>query len=232
MSQIDRLFRLQQIDDEITQKKQRFGEILRLQKESKELGAARLRAKSAAAELQKCRTQQQDLNLELTSLNNKTKQSENRLYSGLVKNPKELADLQSGIESLKRQRATLEDEVLEAMILFEDAEEENNEASSELAEIEETWNASQAHLKGEQSNLVQRINELNQVRKGHTESIPANLMAAYEHVTKRGQAPAVAELKNNRCRACQVTVPATLVKGADEGKLVYCDNCGRILSPV
>ena len=232
MSQIDLLYRLQQIDDEINQKKQRFGEVLRLQKESKALEMARQRAEKAAAELQQYRTQQQDLNLELKGLNDKAKNSETRLYSGLVKNPKELEDLQSGIDALKRRRVVLEDELLEAMILFEEAQEEDNDASGQLAQIEADWNTSQAHLNVERNELVQRINELNQIRKEQTKAIPTKLMAAYDHVAKRGQGSAVAALKNNRCRSCQVSVPANLVKAADEGKLIYCDNCGRILSPV
>ncbi len=232
MSQIDLLFRLQQIDDEINQKKQRFGEVVRQQKESKHLEDARKRAEAAAAELQHCRARQQDLNLELKGLNSKAKNSENRLYSGLVKSPKELTDLQSSIEALKRRRAVLEDELLEAMIMFEEAQGENDDAASQLAEIETEWNASQAHLSVERNELVKRINELTQIRKEHVTVIPAKLLSAYDHVAKRGQGSAVAALKNNRCRSCQVSVPANLVKAADEGKLIYCDNCGRILSPV
>jgi hypothetical protein len=231
MSQVDLLYRLQQIDDEIAQKKQRFGEVLRLQKESKGLTDARERSKTAAAESQRLRTQQLDLNLELKGLTDKAKRSEDRLYSGLVKNPKELSDLQHEIESLTRRRSGLEDEVLEAMIMVEDAQEENDEASTELARIEAQWTASQAHLKAEQSDLVQRINELNQIRKDHAGSISPKFLTAYDKTMKNGMGSAVVLLRNNRCRGCQVTVPANRVKAANEGELVYCDSCGRILSP-
>ncbi|MFZ0545069.1 MAG: C4-type zinc ribbon domain-containing protein [Candidatus Promineifilaceae bacterium] len=231
MSQVDLLYRLQQVDDDIAQKKQRLGEVLRLQKGSGALAAARQRAETAAATLQKMRTQQQDLNLELKGLNDKTKRSEKRLYSGLVKNPKELSDLQNEIDSLNRRRAGLEDEVLEAMIMVEEAQEENDAVAATLEQLETEWAASQKHLQAEQSDLVQQINELMRNRKEQAQSIPTRFMAAYDHVMKRGMGSAVARLTNNRCRGCQVTVPANLVKAADEGKLVYCDNCGRILAP-
>lgn len=231
MSHIDLLSRLQHVDDEISQKKQRFGEILHLQKDTSALEAARKAAKTAADELQKWRSQQKVLNLELQALNDKAKRSEDRLYSGLVKNPKELTDLQSEIDSLNRRRGGLEDELLETMIMFEEAQEENDSAASDLAQIESDWNTAQAAFKVEQSDLVQRINELTQIRKEQAEAIPAKFLAAYDHVAKRGHSPAVATLKNNRCRVCLVTVPANLVKTVNEGQLVYCDNCGRILSP-
>ena len=231
MSQVDLLYRLQQIDDEIAQKKQRLGEVLRLQKESKALAEARLRSQSAASELQQHRTQQQDLNLELRGLNDKVKRSEDRLYSGLVKNPKELSDLQHEIESLKRRRSGVEDELLEAMIMVEEAQEANDETAATLERLETEWAASQEKLQGEQAVLVRDINELTRHRKDHTQSIPTQFLAAYDNVMKRGMGSAVAPLINNRCRGCQVTVPANLVKAADEGKLVYCDNCSRILVP-
>ena len=118
MSQIDHLYRLQLLDDEIREGKERLSDVLRLQAESPKLFAARERVEVTEAELQQRRTSQNDLNLELSSLNTKSKRSEDRLYSGIVKNPKELADIQQEIESLGRRRAVLEDEVLEAMIFW------------------------------------------------------------------------------------------------------------------
>lgn len=231
MSQVDLLYRLQLIDDETNQKKQRLGEVLRLQQGNKALKEARELAKTAAADLQQYRSQQQDLNLELKSLSDKTKRSEDRLYSGQVKNPKELSDLQSEIDSLNRRRAALEDEVLEAMIMVEDAQEESDEAASNLADLESEWAETQAKLQVEQDELVQRIKALNQARKEHTQSISPQFLSAYDSTLKKGGGTAVVKLSNNRCRGCLVIVPSNLVKAAYEGKLVHCDNCGRILSP-
>lgn len=231
MSQVDLLYRLQQIDDEITQKKQRLGEVLRSQKENKALEEARKRKETAAAELQEWRTQQQDLNLELKSLTNKTKRSENRLYSGQVTNPKELSDLQNEIKSLNRRRSGLEDELLEAMIMVEEIQEEHDDASTNLERLEAEWEDTQAELQVEQNELVQEIKELNRTRQENAQTIPAQYLNAYNNVMNKGLGSAVVALKNNRCRGCQVSVPANLVKAANEGQLIYCDNCGRILAP-
>jgi predicted nucleic acid-binding Zn-ribbon protein len=229
MSQTDSLYRLQQIDDEIKQKRQRLGEVLRLQTESQELLAARQRTKNTTSDLQKYRVQQQDLNLELKSLEDKAKRSENRLYSGLVKNPKELSDLQHEVEALSRRRKIMEDELIDAKILLEEAQEQNDEAASNLQRIESHWLTSQGTLKEEQNELARRVNELTGLRKEMVASIPPPLLAAYNNAYKRGAGTAVVVLHNNRCRGCQVTVPANVAKAANEGKLAYCDNCSRIL---
>ena len=102
MSQIQQLYRLQQMDTEIRQKKQRLTEVLRAQKETEALLAAREREKTAVFALKKWQGSHSNLNLELGSLNSKAKSAENRLYSGNVKNPKELTDLQDQIAAMGR----------------------------------------------------------------------------------------------------------------------------------
>ncbi|MFN2207042.1 MAG: hypothetical protein ACK2UT_14075, partial [Candidatus Promineifilaceae bacterium] len=128
MSQVQLLYRLQQYDSEITQKKQRLAEVVQLQRETQELLAARKRLQNASDEVTKWTTTQTDLNLELGTVNEEARRSDKRLYSGKVTNTKELEDLQLKVESLGRRRGVLEDEVLDAMIMLEDAQEELSSA--------------------------------------------------------------------------------------------------------
>ncbi len=232
MSQVALLYRLQQFDDEIRAGKKRLSDVVRLQAESNELLAARNRSETTAVELHQLHAHQTDINLELNSLVEKSNRSEQRLYSGMVKNPKELADLQSEVDSLGRRRGVLEDELLEAMILVEEAEEEHAKASEALQQIEGKWQKNQQDLKNEQAELIERINNLTVQRKQTLSLIHPGSLAAYEETIRRVGTTAVVALTNNRCRGCLVTVPASLVKAADEGKLVRCDSCDRILCPL
>ena len=231
MSQLDLLYRLQQLDDEIRESKKRLTKVILLQKETSQLKKARQRVDVAADGLHKWRGQQTDLNLELTTLTDKVQREESRLYSGTVTNTKELTDIQHELESLARRRTVLEDELIEAMILAEEAQEEDEAARSELADVEATWLQDQEDLKNEQAELVNRINELTVVRKQQLAQMSAESIKAYENAIRRAGSSAVVLLKNGRCRGCQVTVPANLIKNADEGKLVTCDSCTRILCP-
>lgn len=231
MSQVDLLYRLQQIDSEILEKKRRLGQVLRLQAESEELATARSRADTAAAILRKGQAQQQDLNLELKGVIDKAKRSENRLYSGTVKNPKELADLQHEIDALARRRSLLEDELLETMIMVEEAQEESTAADEALEQLQLKWEHSQQNLRQEQGQLAHRLNELAELRKQQSAVIAPKFLAVYENAGRRPGDEVVVQLRNGRCTGCQVRVPANQAKAADEGQLVMCDNCGRILSP-
>ena len=220
MSQGHLLYQLQQIDSEFQDKRQ----------ETEELLAARERAETAVSQLHTLQGQRQNLTLELDGINNKAKSSEQRLYSGNVKNPKELSDLQHEIAALGRRRSVLEDEILEAMI--EDAEAEKAAADEQLADITSHWEKSQAHLKKEQNELALRLHMLNEQRKQLAPRIAAPQLAEYEQLRQKKHGLAVAGLKLNMCLGCRVTVSAHKAKEAQEGKLVYCGGCGRILYPV
>jgi hypothetical protein len=232
MSQADLLYRLQQIDDAIRESKKRLVKVISLQKESSDLETARRTVEVTAEDLKKWRSKQNALNLELSALNEKAKREETRLYSGTVKIPKELADIQYELESLGRRSSTLEDELIDAMIMVEDTEREDVEARRELVAIETTWAKDQESLKAEQGDLITTINDLINQRKQYLTLVSSESMTAYQNAIRRAGNMAVVLLKGSRCSGCQVTVPANLVKSTEDGNLVTCDNCSRVLCPM
>ncbi len=232
MSQVAQLYKLQQIDTEIRQKKQRLNEVIQLQRETEALIAVRQRAQQAAAELQTWQARQSDLNLELGSLNSEAKRTDQRLYSGNVKNPKELEDLQHKIQELDRRRAALEDEILEAMIMIEDLQEEHEAADKALAKIQTAWEGTQRNLQGEQNELALHLHDLMAARKNQVPLIDRPLLAQYEQLLPRKGGVAVAGLVENRCSGCHLSVSAQKVAKAEHGDIVICGGCGRILHPI
>jgi uncharacterized protein len=232
MSQVGVLYRLQQTDDEIRQDTRRLGAIARLLKGDEALARAQQELSQADAEVHRWRSSQTDLNLELRALNDKAQRSETRLYSGAISNPKELADLQHEVESLGRRRAHLEDELLEAMINAEEAQESVDAVTQKVAELEGRRAEQVQSLGAEQLSLARRLKELNSQRENLAVMATPQGLSHYESTLRRAGNPAVVGLRNGRCLGCQVRVPAQDVKAADEGKLVFCDNCSRILCPV
>jgi predicted nucleic acid-binding Zn-ribbon protein len=230
MTQIHQLFQLQKLDTEIDQKKKRLGEVLRAQKEPQALLQKRKRAETAAMDLQKWLGRHQDLTLEVGSVSAKAKVSEERLYSGKVTNPKELADLQQEIEALARRKAVLEDSVLEALVKSEEAQTEKTAADAELETAVAHWDNQSAHMKTEQNELALNLHKLMQTRKTKAASIDEALLSEYDELREQRHGLAVAGLRVNMCLGCQTTVSANKVREADEGLKVYCGGCGRLLA--
>lgn len=229
MSQIQLLYDLQQCDTEIREKKQRLGEVLRGQKETPEVLAARLEVANMEQELRTAQSRHLDLSLELGGVVDKARRSEQRLYSGDVKNPKELADLQHEIEALGRRRDTLETDVLEALMATEELQANLRAAETVLAQLVESWEQSVETLKKEQQTLAIRLLQVGQLRDQKAGLLTPAMLTTYDRLAKQKGGVAVSRLKGGKCMSCQVTVPADRIRDAEQGRMVYCDSCGRIL---
>ncbi len=229
MSQVHRLYRLQQIDSEIAAKKERLIEVLRAQKADQAVRTAKQEAEEAGQQFQLRRRQQKALEEELGSINEKSRRSEQRLYSGNVKNPKELEDLQHEVEALGRRRSVLEDELLGAMEVAEEAQAANERTTAKLNELEGAWTLRLQHLRKEQTELATRVNVLVAERTEYAARIPPDLLSAYQEASREAGGVAVSALEQGRCQVCKVTVSGLKKKAVDQGDLVYCGSCGRIL---
>ena len=231
MTQIHQLYKLQETDVEIREKTKRLREVMAAQQESAALLAARERMDTAVADLQERQGKHNDLSLELKGLRTKAKNSENRLYSGKVTNPKELTDLQNEIESLNRRGEILDEEVLEALLYLEDAQTEKTAAEAAYAEILSTWETNVVKYKAEQNEVALRIHKLMQLRKEQASAIDAASLNEYESLANKKNGIAIARVRVDMCLGCRLTVSANIVKRAQQGDKAYSGGCGRILYP-
>lgn len=229
MAQMRQLYQLQQRDTLISQKKQRLLDVLNQQKEPLELVTARTRRDAAVADTELWQATHNKLALELGSLNSKVKRSEERLYSGTVKNPKELADLQHEIEALGRRREALEEEILEAMIMLEDAQAELTAATTAVEALESRRAVALQALKQEQDALASELHQLLEQRNALAGRVDAPSLQLYDDLRAKKGGTAVATIRMNSCSVCRITVSASTVKQADRGELAYCGGCGRML---
>ncbi len=223
------LYALQQIDHEADSHRDRLAVVNELLGETDELQSARDRLTQAQETLSQWRARQRDQELVLQGLDQKRQASEQRLYGGKIRNPKELSDLQEEVASLGRRRASIEDELLETMMMVEEGEAEEREASESLSRISAQWERDQVELQAEKETLESRLLELAALRQQRVAStVPADL-GSYEHLRPRKRGVAVAILKGDECQGCMTTVSAARVKEARSDALAYCGTCGRIL---
>ncbi len=230
MTRGEPLHQLQQLDLELENGQRRIAEIQASLGESKALRQARRALSSAQEELREWKTKSRDLELEISSLNSKASSSEKRLYSGSVTNPKELSDIQEELASLKRRRQSLEDELLEAMVYGEEAEATVKERQATLTNIETQWEAEQAALKQELSQLETRMVQVRKARQKLRTEIKPDDLETYDHIRERYGSQAVVTLRDGVCGFCAVSPSSTKLKRIKRGEeLLQCSNCQRIL---
>lgn len=229
MTRGSNLYQLQQLDTERDRKQQRLREVNAALGADQEVRQARRRLERAQGRVREISTRQQDLELELQSLSEKSARSEDRLYGGSVRNPKELSDLQAEIASLKRRRRELEDQILEAMIEREDAEAAQEKAQAALDRTQAQWDADQSDLRAEQAELERRLQEIAEAREALLPAIDPGDLAMYEALRKQKGGTAVVEVKDNACGGCGLTISPNLEWQLRQEKLIQCGNCGRMI---
>jgi predicted nucleic acid-binding Zn-ribbon protein len=223
------IYRLQCLDSEGDKIQTRLAEIKAALGESQELKQARQALEHAQARVKKWALKQRDMELEIQGLADKTSYSEQRLYSGTVKNPKELTDLQAEVTSLHQRRQRQEDDLLEVMIEREEAEATHTQAQQHLEKTRACWEAQQADLITEQKTLTEKLAEIEQARAELMPSIEAGDLATYQSLRRRKGGLAVTQLSGDACGVCGMAVSPNLKWQLREGKLGYCSNCERII---
>lgn len=224
------LYALQEIDLEMAARRRRLAEVQAALGESLAVRQARAEVAAAQAELHRWQTRQRDLELEVASLAGKLAETEALLYSGRIRNPKELSDLQAELAALGRYRQAREDELLEAMLNVEEQMEALAAARRRLAEVEATTATDQANLRAEAAQIEARLKTLADERELHLMGINAADLAVYEALRERKHGQAVARIEDGACSACGDALPSSRLQQARQSEdLVTCANCERIL---
>ena len=224
------LHRLQCLDSDGDTKQDRLAKVEAALGESKALKQAHRALESTQSLVKKWALRQRDLELEIQGLADKITRSEQRLYSGAVKNPKELADQQAKVASLKRRRQKLEDDLLEAMIEREEAETARAQAQTHLDETQARWSAQQAALMAEREMLQEELAEIEQARASLLSNIEAGDLAAYQSLRRRKGGLAVVQVRDGAwCGGCGVLMSPSVKWQLRQEKAVCCDNCERFI---
>ena len=224
------LWRLQEIDSALDSRRATIDDARSRLGESEEVASALAEATEKASALRAAQTAQKDLDLQADDVRSKIGPAEQRLYSGAIKNPKELADLQHDIDQHKRQLSTIEDQDIEALSAVETAERALRDAQSRLDALESAWREEQAELTERIERLSGEVSSYEAERGDHAADIEQGLLAVYDHVRRAHQGRGVARLDRNLCLGCRISLPTSTVNKARAGNaLVQCPNCERIL---
>lgn len=229
MSKAETLLDLQDNDSILDRLTKRLAEITAALHETEELVAARSARQAAAQVVTHQRTRRKDLELADASLETKIKQAEQRLYSGVVKNPKELLDLQNDIASLKRQKDALDDQLFNTMVALEEAEATLKTSTETDTHVEAEWRTSQGDLIQKQAEAEADLARHQQVQSELRAKLSAADLALYDQLRRRKSGLAVVELNGAMCTGCGVRAAAHIMQQINQEQMARCGNCERIL---
>ncbi|MCC6146499.1 MAG: hypothetical protein IT308_02910 [Anaerolineaceae bacterium] len=230
MNESAHLYQLQKIDHELDYIDQRIKEIdqilsstEKLQEADQNITEAKRRTHSA---LQGLRAVED----EVKSVVLKKEQNESTLYSGKIKNPKELQDLENEQAILKKRIQLLEDEQLEKIIYFETLEEQEKERVRDYKNLQAELISQNSEIQGEKDKLEQNKTRLGIEREVTLRSISSANLQSYNQLRNSKRGLAVAIIRDDSCSACGASLRPAEIQAANSSKeMFYCASCGRIL---
>ena len=230
MSRVSNIFRLQELDLEISRGHERIAEIDIMLMDDEEVITARADLTSKEEQLAEARLANSSADHVVGSQRAKIENTEKALYGGSVTNPKELEDLQLESESLKRFLDTLEDRLLEEMVALDEAELKHDQASQKLTKLISRKTGENELLTADRLDLLARIERNTTEREVALSNISAEDLKTYENFRQRFGGVALALLRDGSCGVCGVDIARSKEQEIRSGNaLVYCDQCDRIL---
>ncbi len=222
------LYQLQEVELEIESNEQALAQIASQLGESQAVARTQTKLKLKQEHLEELGRQQHSAEWEIEDLVNKLTTAEEKLYSGRIKDPKELANLQHEVNGLKARRSQLEDKALEIMDQVELAMASVTTLSNELKELEAEWRRQQQQLSTNMEQLKTTLSDLKHKRQLLSAKIDPQAIEFYQELKKQKR-QAVAKVEQGICRGCRISLPTTELQRARGDSLVQCSSCGRIL---
>lgn len=174
--------------------------------------------------------EQSRLEGEIELIDQKAAREDQRMMSGKVANPKELAALQVEIESLKRRRAGIEDQLLDVMVAHDAARETVERLDSERSEAQRQKDDLSAAVTRLTGDIEAELDEHSAARDQAAAAVPEDLLSMYEKIRATKHGVGAAALMGGTCQGCHTKLPAVEAERIRKEKgLQRCDNCRRIL---
>lgn len=225
---VRQLYQIQCLDLEIQSAEQSSAQAQARLTDNKEFQLAKTRVANSQSELDCLLQQQKENDWVISDITAKMTVASGSLYSGRVRNPKELTSLQQELDSFKRQRDPLEEQ---SMTFMEKVE----VLQANLRKLEAEFKAAETRLFEEHKNLhaligelVDKLIALNEKRALVAITTPPDEMLMYTDLRKR-LGIAVARIDRGTCGRCRISLSSSELQRARTGKLTQCSSCYRIL---
>nr|MCW2728914.1 hypothetical protein [Aeromicrobium sp.] len=205
-----------------------LAKITELEAKYKDLDGQRIEHDTAVSDLSRA---QKKADAEVEQVKTRRTRDEERLNSGAVSNPKDLASLQHELVALERRISTLEDEELEIMEALEEAQARLTNVQGDLDGIRVQLDELTAARDAAIAAIDEQAAEAQAERTSSAAGVPADLTTLYDKIRHQYGIGAAA-LRARRCEGCRLEINGADLRelaAAPEDEVLRCPECSRIL---
>lgn len=200
-----------------------------LEAQAGELDGRRIEADTEVSDLTRA---QKKADAEVEQVKARRVRDEDRLSSGAITNPKDLASLQHELGALERRISTLEDDELEVMEQLEEAQKKLSSVTADLdavkVELEHATTARDSALEAIDAEAGSIASERAQI----VTQVPDDLLGLYDKVRDQYGGLAAAALRARRCEGCRLELNSADLReivAKPDDEVLRCPECSRIL---
>ncbi len=224
------LYQLQKIDLRSDSLKTRLKDIDRILNGDEKVARAESEFNAVDTRLTTVRNELTEIESQIRSKKVKIEQSESSLYSGTVKNPKELQDLQKEISLIKTAIAALEEHELSKMLEVEEVESDLTSKQEILTHSKEEARQINAKLLLEAESCRVEIVKLETESRAFIDQLAPDLISRYKQLREKKKGIAVSHIEENCCSICGAELtPAECQAAKSSSSILTCTSCGRII---
>lgn len=228
---IPQLLELQRLDQIIASARAELdGLPKQLREADAKLNGARAAVTSAKEAHTQALTQRKKLELDVEQWKSRAKKY--REQSSSVKTNEAYKALQHEIANAEAEASKSEDLVLEQMMALEEFDRRVKHVEADLRESEQAIAAEKKQMQAQYGDKKKLMETATAKRLEVAKKVPEDLLTLYTRVEKRHPGTAMAEAREEQCRACGMRVlphALQMLKTETDEEVFRCETCGRIL---
>lgn len=230
MSELQLLYRLQELDLQIEAQNAALQEIESALGETEELTTARAQVDSLRELLHDQEQRLRELEWDAEEITRHIREDEQKLYGGKIHNPKELDGLRKDLEQRRARRGEVDDRELQLMADVEVTQADLQRAREELSRVHAAWEERQRDLASRQIEASESLAVLHASRSQQAVAVGPTNLSLYETLRREKRGRAVSKIERSTCLGCRIALPMGVVQRVRAGReLVFCPTCGRVL---
>ena len=226
---IERLVVLQAIDLRVQEMEREKGEIPQsIASLEEELRKEEEKFLAEKAEMEKLGKERRHKEKDLEEETDKVKKAESKVFE--IKTNKEYQAVLKEIASAKKLNRQREEEILEILEKFEEAQRRIARGEKELEGKRKETLRQLTELKQKEASFEQKMAGEVRQRKEKEKEISRELLSRYRMLADKRQGIAVARVSQGTCQACYMNLrPQLYIELQRQETLIVCPNCSRIL---
>ena len=230
MSELQRLYELQELDLQIDELTETLAELEAQLADDSVVAEAKRRVAVLEGHAEQIAANRRSIDRAIEDLQTRLARTQERMYSGSIKSVKEMEAAEEERTNTERDIAANEDRLLEVMVRADEVDDTLAKGRQVVKRLEEQRSVAIAALTARAEETRASLDDLTPRRDSTWDAISAPVLHRYESLRSSRGGTAIATVERGMCSGCRMTLSTSeqqRIRSATEPML--CSSCHRIL---